>query len=411
MPKAYIYTMGLAYLIYLITLMAKMVTALRVSYVANADKLGKKWGVAVFTAWKMTVEDVNSANQLKEKITKDLKEMLEHSSSKKRSTPIERQVIRTATFLLTFGLICFVGWLAYESQENEERTGFLVPLSFSFIVLIAPYILNIFQWLENYRTKTRLYMRLIQTSLLVTVVLTVLKFTTILGEDHDEGETCKETTLGQEIYSLLIFYFFVNVLLHFITETIRRLLYSLFCQNSLPSFDVPGHTTSLIYCQMLTAFGLFYSPLLPAVTCIILILSFYLGWASLRLNFMQAKKSWTDSATKTVYLTITFLSSLIPFVFFLFTLTIKSSSYCGPFRDVEYPFLTTGIMQGAVGSVVFSGAVWAAMVVFLAVILYYVRSSAVQKKRHGKSLFLELQGDKKELKTLRKECVKYGVTD
>ena len=53
---------------------------------------------------------------------------------------------------------------------------------------------------------------------------------------------------------------------------------------------ISRNTTNLIYCQLVTGLGYYYSPLLPLVTSITLIITFYLQFYLCRFNFKLSKE-------------------------------------------------------------------------------------------------------------------------
>ena len=156
------------------------------------------------------------------------------------------------------------------------------------------------------------------TSLFLLSALLLIRVFWILNDDT----VCVETKLGQEMYRLLIFYFFITIILNMIVETIWSFLYF---KGGLeewlpePEFDIRNgsvlnnlrstssffslsynhnqlnhlisrNTTNLIYCQLVTGLGYYYSPLLPLVTSITLIITFYLQFYLCRFNFKLSKE-------------------------------------------------------------------------------------------------------------------------
>ena len=61
-------------------------------------------------------------------------------------------------------------------------------------------------------------------------------------------------------------------------------------QGYLPNFNVALNTLNLIYSQSLAWFGIFYSPLLPVVQLIKLILVFYLKKVTVLKNCAPFKR-------------------------------------------------------------------------------------------------------------------------
>jgi hypothetical protein len=93
----------------------------------------------------------------------------------------------------------------------------------------------------------------------------------------DSRTSCLETTMGQEMYKLNIMFLLGLVTLPFALETVHMLLYSKagFTSLGAPTFDIARNTVLLIYLQTVTWIGHYFSPLLPVITAMILIITFY----------------------------------------------------------------------------------------------------------------------------------------
>eukprot|EP00090_Calanus_glacialis_P042222 TRINITY_DN74952_c0_g1_i1.p1 TRINITY_DN74952_c0_g1~~TRINITY_DN74952_c0_g1_i1.p1 ORF type:complete len:307 (+),score=36.77 TRINITY_DN74952_c0_g1_i1:50-922(+) len=289
-----------------------------------------------------------------------------------------------------------------------------MPLIVSGTFLLMPWLLTFVNNLGKYGSRYSLYVRLLQTCLLVLSVLMVIRIYWFQNEETALGSVCRETRLGQEMYRLIIFYFIMIVIVNFAMETVWNLLFkSGMTFLGSPDFDISRNTTNLIYCQMVTCLGYYNSPMLPVLSTLILFLTFYIQRFSLHLNCHSSKKTWTTSTTRTLYLIITLFAILFPFVLFIYTITTDVDSLCGPFANGVPPIEVSGINTNSetVATWIFSGAIWGGITVGFIVLLYYTWSSATEQKRLGKTLFRELKSDIKELRHLQKECVKFIKTD
>ena len=113
----------------------------------------------------------------------------------------------------------------------------------------------------------------------------------------------------------------------------------------------------------MTGFGYFYCPLLPWMTTIILVITFYLQYyISLRHNCANSKKTWTNAKTRTLYMIISFVYMLFPsFIFIYFISLYEVTSNCGPFEAGRPPIYVTGIIteDRQVSFWLFNSPVWA----------------------------------------------------
>lgn len=88
---------------------------------------------------------------------------------------------------------------------------------------------------------------------------------------------CWETSIGQEVYRLVIIDFLLIEVGGAIVQGIRYLLYCK-CSRKIgqSEFDISRATLGLVFNQTLLWVGLVFSPLLAAVVTIKIILTFYL---------------------------------------------------------------------------------------------------------------------------------------
>ena len=400
-PKGYFWAVFVSYLVYLISLMVNMVSAVKKSFIDSAEIEGKKFGPALFTSWEMTIEDSISAKQLMNKICIDLTKLLKRKRTRVPVTK-SRLVLRILTFVGVLATFMGVGYLLYfilELDEIDEKTiVWIVPTIISTLIFLLPWFLRPINRIEGYGARHNFYLRLFQTFLFATAVLTFLQVKHMLPSDSDSEEllqtACRETGLGQEMYRVIIFYFIFVVLLNFLADTILSRMFKTSSQ-----FDISSNTTDLIYIQMAACFGALYSPLLPLITTCIFVLVFYIQLFSLKLNFSESKKTWTTSTTRTVYLILTFLAIAIPFGFFFFYITMKKSN-CGPFSSVSFPMDVTGFTS-SMGDRhywsywIFSKGVWALITVASAIFFYYRFQFRIENQLKRESIENQLKRENK----------------
>ena len=113
----------------------------------------------------------------------------------------------------------------------------------------------------------------------------------------------------------------------------------------------------------MTGLGYYYSPMLPLITSLILIITFYLQYfLSLRVNLVSAKKTWISARTRTLYMVISFLAALVSVVFYLMAVTNTDVVIkCGPFPEGDPPIYSSGIVtkDKSVSFWIFNAPVWA----------------------------------------------------
>lgn len=88
---------------------------------------------------------------------------------------------------------------------------------------------------------------------------------------------CWETSVGQEIYRLIVIDFVVSVIFLACLQASRYAMNRYYNRSiSLPEFCITNNSLCLVYNQTLLLFGLLFSPLLRVVVAAKLFPSFYI---------------------------------------------------------------------------------------------------------------------------------------
>ncbi|XP_043761315.1 transmembrane channel-like protein 6 isoform X5 [Cervus elaphus] len=298
MPLAYLFTLGAAFFITCITLVYSMSRSFGESY-----RVGSASGVhaiTVFCSWDYKV-------------------------TQRWATRLQHDNIRTQ--------------LKSPVSAEREAVLLLLPLVVCLLNLGAPYLFRILATLERHDSPVlEVYVAICRNLILKMVTLGILCYHWLGRRVGTLKDQCWENFVGQELYRLMVMDFIFTLL----DTLLGELVWRLFSEKRLkrkgkPEFDIAGNVLELIYGQTLTWLGVLFSPLLPAMQIIKLLLLFYIKKASLMANCQAPRRPWKASHMSTVFVSLLcFPSFLGAAVFLCYAIwQVKPSSICGPFRTLD----------------------------------------------------------------------------
>uniref|UniRef100_A0A9L0JSS6 Transmembrane channel-like protein n=1 Tax=Equus asinus TaxID=9793 RepID=A0A9L0JSS6_EQUAS len=290
MPLAYLFTMGMSFFITCITLVYSMSRSFGESY-----RVGSTSGVhaiTVFCSWDYKVTQKWPSRLQQDNIRTQLKELLAEWQLQQGPRSVWGRLRQVAilgfVWLLCLGttLGCTLAVYAFselmiKNPVSAEREWELLalPLVVCLLNLGAPYL---------YRGLAAL-------------------------ERHDSPIL--------EVYVAIC---------RFISEKQRK-------KRGKPEFDIARNVLELIYGQTLTWLGVLFSPLLPAMQIVKLLVLFYVKKMSLMANCRAPRRPWLASHMSTVFVSLLCFPSFLGAAIFLCYAIwqVRPSSICGPFRTLD----------------------------------------------------------------------------
>ncbi|KAJ8001563.1 hypothetical protein DPEC_G00170780 [Dallia pectoralis] len=362
-PLAYFFTIGMAFFITCICLVYSMSKSFGKSF--RIDKSHGILAMKVFCSWDFKVIKRSCVKLSSENISTQLKELLAETSHKPTQKSfcqkLGRMAIHSLAWLICVGSVvaCVLGIhffsehmykdmqnrAAGTGQENTlvtEASLLALPVVVSLFNLLLPGLFNAAAWMEEYDSPSvRAYVSVGRNLMLKASVLGVLCYRwlgRIAVEPEKAGLKCWETFVGQELYRFLLMDFIFTILDTFFGEFLWRL----FSQKVLkrtrkPVFDIARNVLELIYGQTLAWLGVLFSPMLPAVQIIKLMLLFYIKQASVMMNCQSPRKPYRASQMTTIFITLlcfpSFLGAAVCVTYTMWSL--RPSLSCGPFRSLS----------------------------------------------------------------------------
>ncbi|XP_069398132.1 transmembrane channel-like protein 6 isoform X2 [Ovis canadensis] len=350
MPLAYLFTLGAAFFITCITLVYSMSRSFGESY-----RVGSTSGVhaiTVFCSWDYKVTQKWAIRLQHDNIRTQLKELLAEWQLRQRPRSacgrLQQVAVLGLVWLLCLGttLGCTLAVYTFselmiESPVSAEREAvlLLLPLVVCLLNLGAPYLFRILAALERHDSPVlEVYVAICRNLILKMVTLGILCYHWLGRRVGTLKDQCWENFVGQELYRLMVMDFIFMLL----DTLLGELVWRLFSEKQLkrkgkPEFDIAGNVLELIYGQTLTWLGVLFSPLLPAMQIIKLLLLFYLKKASLMANCQAPRRPWKASHMSTVFVSLLCFPSFLGAAVFLCYAVwqVKPSSTCGPFRTLD----------------------------------------------------------------------------
>ncbi|XP_073092098.1 transmembrane channel-like protein 6 isoform X2 [Manis javanica] len=356
MPLAYLFTVGMVFFITCITLVYSMSRSFGESY-----RVGSTLGVhaiTVFCSWDYKVTQKWASRLQHDNIRTQLKahwhpqELLAEWQLRQgpRSTcgRLRQVAVLVLVWLLCLGttLGCAVAVYAFselltQSPVSAEREGALLalPLVVCLLNLGAPYLFRGLAALERHDSPgLEVYVAICRNLILKMVILGILCYHWLGRRVGALKDQCWENFVGQELYRLTVVDFLLTLLDTLFGELLWRLISEKkFKRRGKPEFDIARNVLDLIYGQTLTWLGVLFSPLLPAVQSVKLLLLFYVKKTSLLANCRAPRRPWLASRMSTVFVSLLCFPSFLGAAIFLCYAIwqVKPSSTCGPFRGLD----------------------------------------------------------------------------
>ncbi|XP_037025849.1 transmembrane channel-like protein 5 [Bradysia coprophila] len=416
-PYAYFMTMILLYVFTFTVISVGMARSYRRSFIETSGGVQNIFAHKIFCCWDFGISNKKSAALKHQSIFNDLQETLnEFYHTPEKPTKLQSIYIilgQITAHVLVLVMLAGLGvgmWAALnaigDSSTSTDISTLYVSFGITFTILILQLFFTWIAKMEDYKSsRTALHVTLLRNYLLDLVIIGVL----VVFWLTKNLTGCWETSIGQEIYRLVVVDFIVFSLGGAIIYLIRFLIYKFVWSSvDLPEFDLSMGSLSLIFNQSLLWIGLLFSPLLAGVVSIKMFLTFYIKKTVLIYCCKPPAKFYRSAQTSTLFLVMTFLSLLGIVVAHGYIITqVAVSEQCGPFRDHGFMFqvFIEGMLELRDGHwfwrlilIVTKPAVIGGILLLMCVIVYYLRSKSRARIAMVKLLkeMLQLEAKDKE---------------
>ncbi|ESO89008.1 hypothetical protein LOTGIDRAFT_228950 [Lottia gigantea] len=384
---AYLLAIGITFLISFILILKNSGKSVKEG-VIDQEESNTLYCNKVFSAWDFCIFNEKAAKVKHANISYEFKADLEEQRLRLRRadrSARERYRLYAVRFFINIFVIVVLGaclYLIYWTTEKllelnkKEDLGeflnlvieFLPSLTITLLNVIIPLIFSYIVTPEDYSPVFELKITLFRTVLLRLASLGVLVFSLYFQlvsvenakcipetgvccgnyqwtNTNDKGSIkCWETYIGQQFYKLALLDFAVVLIVTFVYEFPRTLIYSKYNHKKLlqqigeQEFDLPKNVLDIVYSQTLCWLGMFFCPLIPLITMLKCFIIFYVKKLSLIKNCVPTKRPYKASRSNSFFMTvllISFILSAVPLGYMLGN--IPPSQSCGPFRVYSAP--------------------------------------------------------------------------
>lgn len=366
LPLAYLLTGGAYFLFCLIVMIQTASSGFRQGYI-ESEGVFNSFCNRLFSAWDYCISERSAAMHKKQIIAQDFCFELEEEArlrrirnrTKKQKIALygTRIIINLfivpalwyVSFILVFGVI--IGKKVTEKGRNQfEQMLIRSSLSLAITIpnLILPPLFEFLSVFEDWSPKFELGLNLLRRILvkLPSIAMLMILLYKDLGDRIQDSasplsahcEQCWENEIAAQMYMLVWVDFFVVLLITLGFETFRKLLYkhcNCFKKIGMAQFDISRNVIDLAYGQCLILIGTFFSPILPVLGVLKLIVFFYVKKLSLFHNNRLPDKPFQGAKLSSIF------ALLLLFTFFMciglvgWGVTRVPTSYCGPFKNTE----------------------------------------------------------------------------
>ncbi|KAK3533065.1 hypothetical protein QTP70_006585 [Hemibagrus guttatus] len=230
-----------------------------------------------------------------------------------------------------------------QSQSSDPSSlnllsGYISPITITLVNFVMPHFFSAITAYEDYSLTTQLNVTLARSIVLKLGSLAI--YLIFLYNKYNKAVlSCAATEFGKEMYKLTIFQLLASFCNTFLVAYPRKLLVDK-CLSShflrrvgKQQFVIQMNVLDLVYSQTVTWVGVFYCPLLPAISICKLVAIFYISKFNLLRCCDPARKMFRTTSSSVLFYFMLLLGLIMSAINLGFNSELnKSDSKCGPFQ-------------------------------------------------------------------------------
>ncbi|CAM4731264.1 unnamed protein product [Leuciscus chuanchicus] len=328
----------------------------------TGNRFSSNLSYKVFCGWDFSIQDSQAAslkqNFIRNELKMDLEEQTFHERVQSRSLRlwVRLFLLRVSLNFLVLVLLGSAFALIYYtiilSQQQKDlhwtvlslMLEYLPPITMASINYILPHIFSKISEFEDYSLTIQLNLTLIRSiflklSTLGIYLVFLIRSTTEQTPTQPQPQTCGENAFGREMYKLTIFNFLECFFNAFFVAYPRTFLVERFPSSSLAQilgkkqFEIPFNVLDLVNSQTVTWVGVFYCPLLPAISSVRLLILFYLKKFTVVRCCVPAQRMFRTASSSVLFHFMLLLGLFMSVVTLVVNINRFEAGSCGPFKN------------------------------------------------------------------------------
>lgn len=372
----------------------------------------------IFAGWDFCIHNEKAADIKHKALFNEIKACLEskrledermnRTRQEKIRLAIVRAIINIIVLTILLGSMALIIYVFQYSNEQLKTPNldknlallleFLPSISITGLNIIVPILFKTLIGFEHYSPLFVIRLTLLRTIILKLLSLGVLVFNlftviTCVGKDcNTQALQCWETYVGQQIYKLVITDFATHFVLTFFVNFPRALIAKKFDNKFAKligeqQYDLPKHVLDVVYSQTLCWLGVFFVPLLPAISTIMCFFMFYIKKFTCLVNSTPASQVYRASRSNSMFMFVLLIAHCLTVIPIALAIAEIQPS-CGPFEGK--PFIWSYVIEQFgklplwITTLVFLiGTAWFSIPVFIILVLFlYYYSAVIDANKH-----------------------------
>ncbi|KAL1265287.1 hypothetical protein QQF64_003314, partial [Cirrhinus molitorella] len=328
----------------------------------TGNRFSSNLSYKVFCGWDFCIQNPQAAtlkqNFIRNELKMDLEEQTFQQKVQQRSLKNWAELIFLRV-LLNFVVLVLLGssftLIYYAIQWSHNKDGhhwsvslmleYLPPITMTAINYTLPHVFSKISEFEDYSLTIQLNLTLVRSIFLKLASLGIYLFFFITA--IQTSPKCRENEFGKEMYKLTIFNLLECFFNAFFVAYPRTLLVERFPSSKLAQllgkkqFEISFNVLDLVNSQTVTWVGVFYCPLLPAISTMRLFFLFYVKKFTVVRCCVPAQRMFRTASSSVLFHFMLLLGLFMAVVTLVVNINSNDSGGCGPFEGNRTVFNVT----------------------------------------------------------------------